>query len=63
MKEKFLDMDTDWEIIKNTQLQFLVDENIDVAAGGDARTAGLDKKAALDVDPREAMLRALVGMA
>ena len=63
MKEKFLDMDTDWEIIKSTQLQFLVDENIDVAAGGDARTAGLDKKAALDVDPREAMLRALVGMA
>ena len=65
IKPKIMDFDTDWEFIKETQLKFLVEEEVNVNLGaGDQRYAGIgDKPAGPPVDPREGILRALVGVA
>lgn len=67
MKEKFLDILEDGEIIKQTQLSFLLEGNTTVAVSGDVRTAGLEDKNQKQVpqekDPREAMLWNLIRMA
>jgi hypothetical protein len=65
MKAKIMDMDTDWEAIKNTQLAFLLNEKTNIVFGGDHRYVGTSEKPkdAPVEDPRENLLRGLVQVA
>jgi hypothetical protein len=65
MKPKIMDMDTDWEAIKNTQLAFLLNEKTNVVMGSDHRYAGIVEKPknVPAEDPRENLLRGLVQIA
>ncbi len=64
MKPKLMDYDTDWEQIKETQLNFLVESDVEV--GIDHRFAKTKSDAqpkANEADRRETILRALVSIA
>jgi hypothetical protein len=65
MKAKILDMDTDWEAIKDAQLSFLLTEKTNIVFGGDHRYVGTSEKSkdAPAEDPREGLLRGLVQVA
>lgn len=71
MKPKIMDMDTDWEVIKDTQLSFLTNQRLRLSS--DFRYSSMEDEtenqqagtAAPEdaVDPRETLLRALVMVA
>ena len=68
MKRKLMDIETDWEIIKEHQLNFLA-ENAQDLSDGNKEGSGERQRAAGGIPPgstedrRDAVLRALVFMA
>ena len=71
-RPKLLDYEKDWELIKNTQLQFLVEGKKGASVGIDHRFTSYGKKNSEDnssekksheADVRETILRALVAVA
>ena len=62
-----MDMDTDWEMIKDTQLSYLIENKTNIVLGADHRYAGVADKgkdpAPGAVDPRDNVLRGLVNVA
>ncbi|MFZ7134277.1 MAG: hypothetical protein ACOWWR_18170 [Eubacteriales bacterium] len=71
-KPKLMDFNTDWEVIKDTQLNFLLEDSQEASVGIDHRFASYDKNnseaiaskaESSEVDRRETILKALVAVA
>jgi hypothetical protein len=63
MKAKIMDYDTDWERIKNTELAFLAESDLNVGIDHRFSQSGKDTASNQNVDRRETILRALVSVA